>query len=240
MYSIIFTIIFYLIIVPFSFFIVVSTYILSFLPILNKPDVIFKIQRFWGIFCLKVLGIKIEISGIENINNKQRYLVIANHQSSFDIMLLFKLLNINFRFIIKEEYFKIPILGRTFTAAEHISINRTNSLKALESLNSALKLITEKNYSIAIFPEGTRSLDGKIHKFKAGLTFFLENIKIPILPIVIKGTFDIMPKKSRIINRSKIKVKILKSIEIENFTKSEKKQLVNDLQNLIEKEFENL
>ncbi|MHB1680625.1 MAG: lysophospholipid acyltransferase family protein [bacterium] len=194
-----------------------------------------KTAELWAKTILYLLNIKIEKSGLENISCGSSYLIVSNHQSYFDIFILLASLNIEFKFIAKSSLFNIPFLGWSMKRLGYISIDRKNLKKTLALFNSINHKIQSpennsknnidaniknadkiKSISILIFPEGTRSADGKLKNFKtAGLKRFIEILNLPVLPVAISGTFDILKKGSlKIYGGKKVNIKILKPVLI--------------------------
>ncbi len=173
------------------------------------------IAKLWGKVILKACMIKVNVAGAENISPQKSYIITSNHQSYFDIFVLLASLDLNFKFIAKASLFKIPFLGRSMKRLGYIPIDRENLRSALKSVKKSTELIKNKT-SILIFPEGTRSLDGKLLSFKkGGLNMFLKQGNITVLPAVIKGTVNILRKNSLAVHPGqKVELHILKPIEI--------------------------
>ena len=142
------------------------------------------------------------------------YIITSNHQSYFDIFILLACLDINFRFIAKKSLFKIPFLGQSMKRLGYIPIDRENLRNALKSVKKSTELLKNKT-SILIFPEGTRSSDGKLSSFKkGGLNMFLKQGGMTVLPVVIKGTINILRKNSLTIHPGKtVELRILKPLD---------------------------
>ena len=122
----------------------------------------------WGhIQILFVSRIKVTVKGISNIDPSKSYIFMPNHQSNFDIPVLLGCLPAQFRWLAKAELFRIPLFGRAMRGCGYISIDRSNRKSAFRSLQKAADTI-RNGVSVLIFPEGTRSLDGKIRSFKKG------------------------------------------------------------------------
>ena len=172
-----------------------------------------KIARLWGKTIIKFLGINIRVSGSENIDESKSYLIVSNHQSYFDIFVLLAYLNIKFRFIAKKSLFNIPFLGWSMKKLGYIPIDRENLRSALKSVKKSTELLKNKT-SILIFPEGTRSSDGNPSSFKkGGLNMFLKQGDMTVLPVVIKGTVNILRKNSLTVHPGKtVELHILKPL----------------------------
>ncbi len=137
----------------------------------------------------------IKVSGQGNIDKKQSYVIAANHQSQFDIFVLYGWIGIDFKWVMKQELRNLPVIGIACEKVGHIFIDRSNTAAAIESINTAKKKVVNGT-SVLFFPEGTRSRDGKLRNFKKGAFRFALDFGIPILPITITGTRKILPPDS--------------------------------------------
>lgn len=136
--------------------------------------------------------IRAKISGKENIAANTSYIVIPNHQSYFDIFLIYGWLGIDLRWIMKKELARIPGLGFGSKKVGHIFLDRSNNRAARKSLVEAKNKLVNGT-SVIIFPEGTRSQDGKLGRFKRGAFKLAKDLDLPLLPITINGTRNILP-----------------------------------------------
>lgn len=151
--------------------------------------------RLWGNINLRVAGVKVVLNGLEHIDPNQAYIYAANHQSWFDIFAILGKLPVQFRWLAKQELFKIPILGGAMSAIGYIPIDRSDRRKAFESLNRAAAQV-QNGTSIVIFPEGTRSPDGVLQSFKKGGFILAIHSQQPLVPISISGSYRILPKQA--------------------------------------------
>ena len=149
---------------------------------------------FWSPFVLPFLGARVKLIHDERIDRQQSYLIMANHNSFIDIPVLFKTMPFFTYFIVKKELQKIPLLGWFIAVYGMIYVDRSDSSKAKESLAKAAKLIAAGKHVI-IFPEGTKSKDGKIAPFKKGGFHLAAAANVPILPIKIVGADKVWPNK---------------------------------------------
>jgi len=134
----------------------------------------------------------VTVSGREHVDPQQSYVIVANHQSLFDIFVVYGWLGLDFRWVMKQELRKVPILGYCCEKLEHIYIDRSNRRAALASLDEAKEKIVNGT-SILFFPEGTRSKTGKLLSFKKGAFRMALDLQLPLLPVTIVGTKDILP-----------------------------------------------
>jgi 1-acyl-sn-glycerol-3-phosphate acyltransferase len=146
-------------------------------------------------WCAKIVEhtqIALDVRGRENAAPGHTYVVMSNHQSHYDIPVLFYVLGANLRMVAKIELFRVPIFGAAMREAGFIAIDRSNRERAIASLAAAKRtLATGTNVWIA--PEGTRSTSGKLGSFKNGGFMLALDTEWPILPVTIEGTRDILP-----------------------------------------------
>ena len=177
--------------------------IVSFVNRASTPSV----ARLWGNLNLWAAGVKVNITGLENINNYGPYIFVSNHQGWFDIFAALGKLPLRFSWLAKQELFKIPLLGTAMRRAGYIPIDRGDRRKAMHGLNSAAEMIRQGT-SVFIFPEGTRSTDGVIRDFKKGWFVLAAKSQQPIVPVSISGSYRILPKKTWTIHPGEIRFTI--------------------------------
>ena len=227
-----------------AIWVVFSTLMLGLLVIflsffVRSGNPLHKIARFWGRSILIVSRIKVSIKGLSNIDLSKSYIYMSNHQSNFDIPVLLGYLKVQFRWLAKMELFKIPVFGHAMRKAGYISIDRNNRESAFESLKKAARKI-KSGVSVLIFPEGTRSRDGKIHPFKKGGFVMAVDSGVPIVPIVLTGTSSIMTKGSFRINPGKVNMIIHQPIQTSVYTRETKEALMERVRRVICDGLENI
>jgi 1-acyl-sn-glycerol-3-phosphate acyltransferase len=183
------------------------------------------VARFWARSILWISLIPVKIRGLENIDTGRSYIYMSNHQSNFDIPVLLSELPVQFRWLAKAELFRIPIFGRGMRGAGYISIDRSNRKSAFQSLTRAAESI-RAGTSVLIFPEGTRSPDGRLQPFKKGGFMLAVDAGVPVVPIIVRGTFDIMAKSGWAIRRQQVIVDILPPVDASRYTRKEKDELI--------------
>jgi 1-acyl-sn-glycerol-3-phosphate acyltransferase len=161
------------------------------------------IARIWGRSFLAISGIRVTVTGAERLDPRQAFIFMANHQSNFDIPVLLAHLPVPFRWLAKAELFRIPVFGRAMRGAGYISIDRANRHAAIQSLARAVQTIRQ-GVSMMIFPEGTRSLDGSLQPFKKGGFIMAIEAQVPVVPVVLRGTYQIMPKNRLLIRPRRV------------------------------------
>jgi 1-acyl-sn-glycerol-3-phosphate acyltransferase len=168
--------------------------------------------KAWGNVNLWAAGVKVNITGLENISNGGPYIFISNHQGWFDIFAALGKLPIRFSWLAKEELFRIPVLGVAMSRAGYIPIDRKDHRKALASMNRAAEVIRDGT-SVFIFPEGTRSADGVMKDFKKGAFVLAAKSQQRLVPISISGSYRILLKGDWTIHSGEIGFSIGKPIE---------------------------
>ena len=202
----------------------------------NGPHLL---ARQWANSIVWVSRMKVTVSGTEKLDPARSYIYMPNHQSNADIPLLLGRLPVQFRWLAKAELFKLPIFGRAMRGVGYISIDRTNRKSAFESLDRAARTI-RNGTSVLIFPEGTRSRDGRILPFKKGGFVLAVDSGVPIVPIIIRGTRNIVPKGHCIIRPAPVTMEILDPVETAGYTRKTKDALLERIRSIhidnIEKE----
>ena len=198
-----------------------------------------KVARVWARLILIVSRIKVTVEGLSNIDPDKSYIYMSNHQSNFDIPVMLAYLPVQFKWLAKAELFKIPVFGRGMRGAGYISIDRSNRKAAVQSLKEAASKI-QNGASVLIFPEGTRSLDGKIRPFKKGGFVLAVESGVPVVPMAIQGTFPIMPKNRILIKPGPVVLEIKEPIDTAGFTRKTKDVLLEKVRDTICETFEEL
>lgn len=175
----------------------------------NLPHLDARYWARWTVFCS---GSKVKVEGEENLPEGPA-VYMPNHSSHFDVLAILSRLKIQFRWTVKKELYSIPILGLACKRAGYIMIDRSNHEKAIASMNNAAEKVKDGT-SILIFPEGTRSQDGIIqYPFKKGGFHLARNAGVPIVPITVIGTRDVLAKHSKHVTPGTITLKIGKPID---------------------------
>lgn len=203
----------------------------------NAANNIHKIANLWAKILLFIFNTKVEIIGKENILRGKPQIFMANHQSDFDILIVLAHIPGQFRWLVKKELFHIPVFGAAMKSAGYIEIDRNNRERAMQSLDQAALRIREGK-SIMVFPEGTRSRFGEIKPFKQGTFYLAIKSGVPIVPISIIGSGQIMPKRSLEIKPGKIKLVIDKPIDVKNYTLENRQELITAVRNTIIKNYD--
>lgn len=168
---------------------------------------------------------KINIEGSQKIDDRNPYIIISNHLSNADIPLISNL-PWEMKWVAKKELFDVPVLGRMMKLAQDISVDRESSNKRA-GVFSKCSFYLKNNCSVMFFPEGTRSRDGRMKKFSLGAFDLAIKEKIPILPLVIDGTQDCLPKKTWVFTTNAyVNLKVLDPVSTENLDKEDSLELM--------------
>jgi len=223
---------FYITIWVFFDTLVMGTLVIVLSIFVRSGNPLHKIARFWGKSILVASRIKVSVKGLSNIDLAGPYIYMPNHQSNFDIPVMLGHLPVQFRWLAKKELFKIPIFGRAMRKAGYISIDRHDRESAFKSIDVAAKKI-KSGVSVLLFPEGTRSLDGKIRPFKKGGFVLAIDSGVPIVPVVIKGTYTIMTKGKFRVNPGHVSMIVHKPIDTAAYTRETKEGLMQSVRRVM-------
>ena len=185
--------------------------IAALLGVKEKPGGLFdNAPRWWSTLILWAAGIKVRLHGMENFRGGEPHIFASNHISWFDVPALAKILP-HYKFVAKAELFKVPVFGRAMRAVGMIEIQRENRKAAFGSYDVAAQKIRE-GASVVVFPEGTRGRAYPLRPFKKGPFVLAIAAGAPIVPIIVHGTIEIMPKGSLRVHPGPIDVHLLKPV----------------------------
>ncbi len=180
--------------------------------------------RAWGKTICWLAGVQVKIEGAGNLTPGQTYIFVGNHVSQFDIFSFQGFFPHDFRWIAKKELFRIPFFGPAMLRSGIVPIDRSHGREALKSLNKAAEQIA-LGTSVLIFPEGTRSADGKLKPFKTGAVMLAIKAGVPVVPIGFNGTYSILPKGKLLANCGEIIIRIGSPIAIDSYKSGDKQKL---------------
>jgi 1-acyl-sn-glycerol-3-phosphate acyltransferase len=191
----------------------------------------------WAKSILFTAGTKIVVEGLENVDPEKHYIFIGNHQSHFDVLVLFATLPLTIRFIAKKELFPIPVFGWALYASGMIKIDRGDREKAMKSMAKAIETI-RRQVSVAIFAEGTRSASGEILPFKKGGFVMAIKGNIPIIPVSISGSRAILQKHSLRVTSGKVRIIYGKPIDTTGYNYEQREELMERTRKIITEKFD--
>lgn len=170
--------------------------------------------RLWARVMCILTWVKVEVHGRENISTDRDYVFVANHQGSYDIFAIYGYLNHNFRWMMKRSLEKIPMVGWACRRAGHIFVD-TTAHGIAATMKAAEKQLAD-GMSLVVFPEGARTLTGRMGRFKRGAYNLAREFNLPVVPVTIDGAFDVMPRTARIPRPGRIILTIHRPIDAEN------------------------
>ena len=175
--------------------------------------------HFWGYYpgkiwsqltCITFL-LPVKVEGKENIDENTSYVFLANHQGAFDIFLIYGYLGRNFKWMMKKSLRKIPFVGKACEMAGFIFVDKSSPRKVYETIKNAERVL-QGGTSMVVFPEGARSFTGHMREFKKGAFQMADQLQLPVVPMTIDGSFDIMPRTSKLLHWHRMKLIIHKPI----------------------------
>lgn len=213
--------------IPFFF---LNTLVFGIIAVVVASIVNQRIGSYWGgvvwsRFNSTLVPMFVKVRGKENIVPQTSYIVLSNHQSVFDIFLVYGWLGIDLKWVMKKELRKVPGVGFGSKKVGHIFLDRSNKRAAVESMAIAKKKLVNGT-SVVIFPEGTRSNDGILLPFKRGAFKLAIELDLPILPISLINTRKIMPNKTMNIFPGKVEMVIHPSISLSNYNENNMGDLI--------------
>ena len=167
--------------------------------------------KLWARLIIRMFLLPVKVEGRENLEPGRSYVFVANHQGAYDIYLVYGYLNHNFKWMMKKSLEKIPFVGAACRISKHIMVDRSSASAIQQTMDSA-KRILKDGMSLVVFPEGSRTPDGEMKKFKRGAFSLATEFGLPIVPLTIDGSYDVMPKNTFRITPGKISLTIHKPI----------------------------
>lgn len=173
---------------------------------------VYRINQFWTWLVLRIAGISLTVHGLENIDPSEQYVFMVNHQSNIDIPVLVQsLAHFQLRWIAKKELLWVPLFGWAMWATKHITVNRSDPNDAAKSLERAKQRMAA-GISVVVFPEGTRSRNGKLLAFKKGGFLLALQSGKNIVPITINGSGQLLPSGEWRLRSGMVEVTVEKPI----------------------------
>lgn len=186
--------------------------------------------RAWAWLILKTTGVRVQVIGLEHIDPRKSYVVAANHQSIYDIPIVFTTLPLQLRIVAKESLGRIPFLGWHLQRTGHLLVDRTNPgagiLKRMANLVAAAR-------SVIVFPEGTRSVDGSVGRFKGGIFLLAIDSTLPVLPVSIARSRFVMMKGQVMVRPGEVSVTIHPAMSTEGITRERARDFAEQVRNVI-------
>ena len=167
-----------------------------------------RLARIWARTLLWFTNVRVEVEGLEKIDPQGRYVFCCNHLSYMDTPAVLANIPVQFRFLAKEELFKIPFMGTHLRQAGHVPVPLDDPRAALKVMTHAAQLLQSRAISLLIFPEGGRSEDGNLQPFKEGAAYVAIKAQAPLVPIALIGTHEVLPMHEKIFCSGKVRLRI--------------------------------
>jgi 1-acyl-sn-glycerol-3-phosphate acyltransferase len=195
----------------------------------------------WGLSFLSfVSGVRLTVEGRENLDKKQQYLILANHKSSVDILVLARILPLHFKFFAYSRFFSIPFFGWGMALAGYIPVNRSSRVKSYKAIQKGINILSRNQASLLIFPEGARIEEHHIKRFKHGFLWIATKSQKPLLPVVLEGTLEIKKRIVPLFHPGRVRVSILPPVPTIGLTKDKWPQLRQKLEKQFQEEYARL
>lgn len=193
--------------------IVAAVLTMLFSPLWPDRKISYFPARFWSRAVCALFFVRVRVTGMERLDPRQSYIFMMNHQSWFDIFTVYGWLPYFFKWIMKADLRRIPFVGRACESAGHIFINRESPKAAQRSLEKA-KSVLRHGVSVVIFPEGTRSRDGRLGRFKRGGFKIATDLGLPVVPVTLRGCFERMPRGTFAVKPGRIDMVVHAPIDV--------------------------
>jgi 1-acyl-sn-glycerol-3-phosphate acyltransferase len=191
------------------------------------------IARAWARMLLWVSGVTVKVEGLEKISPDGSYVFVSNHLSYMDTPVVLANIPVQFRFLAKRGLFQIPFLGWHLARAGHIRVPREDARAAVKTMGIAAQLIREAGISLIIFPEGGRSRTGRLSAFKEGAAFIAVRAGVPLVPMCLKGTREVLPFGSGHIRSGTVIMRIGEPISTVGVSDRERARITAELRSRI-------
>ena len=149
--------------------------------------------KCWSWLTIRILLLPVKVEGREHLDKKQSYVFVSNHQGAFDIFLIYGFLGRNFKWMMKYQLRKMPFIGMACQAAHNIFVDKRGTAKIKQTYLEARQTLKD-GMSLVVFPEGARTFTGHMGDFKRGAYMLASDLQLPIVPLTINGSFQVMPR----------------------------------------------
>ncbi len=191
------------------------------------------VERAWAGALLAVSGVKVKVEGLEKITTDGSYVFVSNHLSYMDTPVALANIPVRFRFLAKRGLFQIPFLGWHLGRAGHIRVPREDARAAVKTMTLAAQLVRKEGVSLLIFPEGGRSRTGEMRDFKEGAAFIAIKAGVPLVPIALKGTREVLPFGSGMVRKGTVAMRIGDPISTAQASPHDRVRLTEELRHRI-------
>lgn len=197
----------------------------------GRSDLLYKVGVAGARFALRLGGVRIRATGLENIPAGV-CVFVANHTSNVDPPAVAAAIPRRVALLGKMEAFRVPILGRAFRLAGFVPVDRSNRAAAIASVDEAVEHL-KRGTSYLVFPEGTRSLDGRLRAFKKGTFIMAIHAGVPVVPVAVIGAHRVMRKGSAAIHPGTVEIRFLPAVDSRAYTAEQRNALRTLVQDAI-------
>lgn len=222
--------------VLYTVFTAITTIILVSLRM--NGDKVNSFVRFWGRFMCVIALSGVRVEGLEHIDRNKSYIFLSNHQGLYDIFAVYGYLPNRFAWIMKEELRKMPFVGKACEKVGHVFIDRSSKMRSMRSIKEAEQILKTNKRSVVIFPEGTRTRNGRVGNFKRGAFFMARDLHLPFVPTSVDGPFQILPKGGWWIQPHRITLKFHEPIDTTDLTQDNMQEYIDRVRDIIVKDIE--
>ncbi len=212
--------------------VVFGTLVIVLRPLSRKISM--TLMKVWMMIAIFFSGVRIEISGTEKLDRNRNYIFMSNHVSAADIAIIYAACPGFISFLAKRELFFIPFFGWGIAAGGHIPVNRGNPKSARRSIERAVRSLRSGKISLVVFPEGTRSATGELGEFKLGVFTLAVQSGVPVVPVAIRGSREVLPKGSFFMNPLPVSVSLGDPVSASGFDRKNKSLLAKIVRDKVE------
>ena len=181
----------------------------------------------------RILGIDVKVTGLDRLDAATPYVFMSNHLSFLDGPLVMTILGRPARVIVKRFVFRTPVLGLGMRFAGYVPLDKEGVGAGKRSIARAAQLIREKRYSFLVYPEGTRSSDGNLQPFRRGGFFLAVECGAPIVPVTIRGTFELMPRGKRLVRKGPVQITFHEPVPVTGCTRETMAELIEKVRGAV-------
>lgn len=163
--------------------------------------------KIWAQFTCFLFLLPVKVTGKEHLDKSTSYVFVANHQGAFDIFLVYGFLQRNFKWMMKKSLRNIPFVGKACQSAGFIFVDKSSPRKVYETIKNAERVL-QGGTSLVVFPEGARTFCGHMGYFKKGAFLMADQLQLPVVPLTIDGSFDILPRTKKLLSWHRMKLTI--------------------------------
>ena len=198
----------------------------------RNSNIVMRAGRVWSRVMLTTVGARVNYVDLENSRAQLPCIYIANHASNVDIWVLMSVLPDQTRFVAKRSLFRIPFLGWALSSAGFVPVDRGHRTRAIKSLGAAARVV-RNGRPLVLFPEGTRSRDGRLQRFKKGPFHLALQAGVPIMPVAIRGSFEVLPPGRWRVSPGPVEVRFLPPVDVSAYAPDDYQRLMVHVRNAL-------